>query len=218
MARTILIIGESGAGKTTSARTLDPKTTFYIDCDKKGLSFKGWRKMYNKEHRNYVANSSAAVVWQCLNRCSNDPEFQHVKTVIIDTLNGIMIDDEYRRRAEKNYDRWADLAWSVYGIVTDALDLREDLTIIFIGHAQTDRDDNGYMFTRLKTSGRKLDKIVLESKFNTVLLAKANNGKYVFETHANNSTAKSPAGMFTDFEIPNDLKFVIDVLDKYENE
>lgn len=218
MARTILIIGESGAGKTTSARTLDPNTTFYIDCDKKGLSFKGWRKMYNKEHRNYVANSSAAVVWQCLNRCSNDPEFQHVKTVIIDTLNGIMIDDEYRRRAEKNYDRWADLAWSVYGIVTDALDLREDLTIIFIGHAQTDRDDNGYMFTRLKTSGRKLDKIVLESKFNTVLLAKANNGKYVFETHANNSTAKSPIGLFNDFEIPNDLKFVIDVLDKYENE
>lgn len=174
--------------------------------------------MYNKEHRNYVANSSAAVVWQCLNRCSNDPEFQHVKTVIIDTLNGIMIDDEYRRRAEKNYDRWADLAWSVYGIVTDALDLREDLTIIFIGHAQTDRDDNGYMFTRLKTSGRKLDKIVLESKFNTVLLAKANNGKYVFETHANNSTAKSPAGMFTDFEIPNDLQAVIEQYDRYENE
>mgnify|MGYP002627422588 CR=1 FL=1 len=46
MARTLLIMGESGAGKTTSARTLDPKTTLYIDCDRKGLSFKGWKKLY----------------------------------------------------------------------------------------------------------------------------------------------------------------------------
>jgi adenylate kinase family enzyme len=45
MARTLLIMGESGAGKTTSARTLDPKTTLYIDCDRKGLSFKGWKKL-----------------------------------------------------------------------------------------------------------------------------------------------------------------------------
>lgn len=218
MARTILIIGESGAGKTTSARTLDPNTTFYIDCDKKGLSFKGWRKMYNKEHRNYVANSSAAVVWQCLNRCSNDPEFQHVKTVIIDTLNGIMIDDEFRRMNEKGYDKWADMAQSIYQIISDAHDLRDDLTIICTAHCQTDRDDNGYNFTRMKTSGRKLDKIVPESKFTTVLLAKGNDEQYVFETTAKHSTAKSPMGCFESAEIPNDLKFVIDALDKYENE
>ena len=35
MATGILVIGESGAGKTTSCRKLDPKTTFIIDCDKK---------------------------------------------------------------------------------------------------------------------------------------------------------------------------------------
>ena len=44
MAKVIGIIGESGSGKTTSCRNLDPKTTYYIDCDKKGLSWKGWRK------------------------------------------------------------------------------------------------------------------------------------------------------------------------------
>jgi hypothetical protein len=70
----------------------------------------------------------------------------------------------------------------------------------------------------MKTSGRKLDKIVVESKFTTVLLAKADNGKYVFETRANHSTAKSPMGCFEEAEIPNDLAFVIDTLKAYEEE
>ena len=49
------------------------------------------------------------------------------KTVIIDTLNGIMIDDEFKRMNEKNYDKWQDLAASIYGLVTNINDLREDL-------------------------------------------------------------------------------------------
>lgn len=38
MSKVICIAGESGSGKTTAMRNLDPKTTLYIDCDKKGLS------------------------------------------------------------------------------------------------------------------------------------------------------------------------------------
>lgn len=55
MSKVICIMGESGSGKTTSMRNLDPKTTYYIDADKKGLSWKGWRKQYNKENKNYLA-------------------------------------------------------------------------------------------------------------------------------------------------------------------
>lgn len=217
MARTILIEGESGAGKTTSIRTLDPKTTFVIDCDRKGLSFKGWKKLYNVENKNYVATSCIDRIWDYLKRISYQDLIQF-NVVVIDTLNGIMIDDEFRRMHEKSFDKWQDLAASIYGLITDIHELRDDLTIVCTAHSQTDRDDNGYMFTHMKTSGRKLDKIVPESKFTTVLLAKADNGKYVFETHANHSTAKSPMDCFKDNEIPNDLKYVIDTLDKYENE
>ena len=49
MANIIGIMGESGSGKTTSMRNLDPKSTYYIDCDKKGLSWRGWKKQYNAE-------------------------------------------------------------------------------------------------------------------------------------------------------------------------
>ena len=52
MSKTILIMGESGSGKTTSMRNLDPETTFYIDADKKGLNWKGWKEQYNLEKKN----------------------------------------------------------------------------------------------------------------------------------------------------------------------
>ncbi|WP_294395686.1 hypothetical protein [uncultured Clostridium sp.] len=60
-----------------------------------------------------------------------------------------------------------------------------------------------------------MDKIVLESKFTTVLLAKCTDGKYVFETQSNNSTAKSPMGAFESFEIDNDINEVIKALEEY---
>lgn len=90
-----------------------------------------------------------------------------------------MVADEMRRAKEKNYDKWMDLAQSIYDIIDYSLICRDDLTIIFVAHTQTDHDENGYMFTHIKTSGRKLDKICLESKFPVVLLAKCVDGNYL---------------------------------------
>jgi len=129
-----------------------------------------------------------------------------------------MIDDEVKRMKEKGYDKWIDLAQCVWELVSDAHLLRDDLTIVFLAHTQTERDDSGFYFTRIKTSGRKLDKICLESKFTTVLIAKCVDGKYIFETQSRNSTAKSPMGLFEEFEIPNDLAEVIKRMEEFENE
>lgn len=129
-----------------------------------------------------------------------------------------MVADEMRRMKEKGFDKWQDLAQCIWRIVDVAYMLRPDLTIIFMAHTQTERDDSGYLFTRIKTSGKKLEKICLESKFTTVLIAKCKDGEYVFETHAKNSTAKSPMGLFEQDEIPNDITEVIKALEAYENE
>lgn len=215
MSKVIGIMGESGSGKTTSFRNLDPATTFYMDCDKKGLSWKGWKAQYNTENKNYVATDKHEVVSLYMRKINEDKKFQHIKVVIIDTLNGLMVADEFRRMQEKGYDKWQDLAASVYYLIDYALDMRNDVTVIFTAHTQTDHDDNGYMFTRIKTSGRKLDKICLESKLTTVLLAKCNNGNYVFETRAKNSTAKTPLGAFEEAEIPNDIVQVLAALEDY---
>ena len=60
-----------------------------------------------------------------------------------------------------------------------------------------------------------MDKIVLESKFTTVLLSKCVDGRYLFETQARNSTAKSPMGAFDTFEIENDIVEVIKALEEF---
>ena len=206
----ICIMGESGAGKTTSMRNLNPKETIYIDCDKKGLSWKGWKKDYI-ENQNYYKTDFPQIVLQCLHKVN---ESEKIKNVVIDTLNGIMIADEMRRRKEKGYDKWADLAACIYDIIDFALTCRDDLNIIFVCHTQTQTDDNGYKFTNIKTSGRKLDKITLESKFTTVLLAKCIDGEYIFETQSDFSTAKSPMGALEPRE-PNDIINIIEKLKEY---
>ena len=215
MSRVICIAGESGSGKTTSLRNLDPKTTFIIDADRKGLSWKGWKAQYNKEAKNYIQTSDVDKIKSLLQNISE--KATHIKTVVIDTLNTIMVDDEVKRMKEKGYDKWIDLAQCVWELVSDAHLYRDDLTVVFMAHTQTERDDSGFYFTRIKTSGRKLEKICLESKFTTVLIAKCIDGRYIFETHAKNSTAKSPMGAFEENEIDNDVAEVIKRLEEYEN-
>lgn len=219
MAKIIAIMGESGAGKTTSMRNLDPKTTLYFDCDKKGLSWKGWRNQYNGEHKNYMRTDDQNTIIKTLmlvnGATGSKDTFKDVKTIIVDTINGVMVADEMRRMKEKGYDKWQDLAYAIYTIIDFALTMRDELTVIFVAHTQTDREDSGYMFTHIKTSGKKLDKITLESKFPVVLLAKCIDGRYVFETKANNSTAKTPMGAFEDAVIDNDITLVLNALSEY---
>lgn len=215
MSKLICIMGESGSGKTTSFRNLDPETTLYIDCDKKGLSWKGWRNQYNKDKKNYICSDDVDFVTSTVQMVSNNENFKHIKVVVIDTINGLMVADEMRRMKEKGYDKWQDLAVSVYNLIDKALTFRDDLTIIFTAHTQTDREDSGYMFTHIKTSGKKLDKIVLESKFSTVLLCKNVDGEHKFETKANNSTAKIPMGTIDEALIDNDIVPVIKALEDF---
>lgn len=202
-----MVIGPSGSGKTTSLEKLDPKQTFYIDADGKGLSWKGWRKQYNKANKNYFLCDDPNQIYAIMQQI--DAQQKQIKYLVVDTLNGCMVADEMRRAKEKAYDKWMDLAQSVYNIVDYSNKMRDDLTVILIGHTQT--SDDG--FTCMLTNGRKLNKICLESKMTTVLLSRINdNGDYVFETRARNSTAKTPRGAFDTDEIPNDIMLVIDAL------
>lgn len=208
-------MGDSGSGKTTAFRNIDPKTTMYVDCDKKGLSWKGWKKSFSEENKNYLVTDKPATARAMLKKVNEEPGFKHIKNIVFDTINGLMVADEMRRSKEKGYDKWQDLATCIYYLIDDALVVRPDLNVFFIAHTQTDLDDTGYKFTHIKTSGKKLDKIVVESKLNTVLLAKCVDGKYLFETQSERSTAKSPLGMFESKEIPNDINIVLKAISEF---
>lgn len=214
MARVIGIIGESGSGKTTSCRNLDPATTYYIDCDKKGLSWKGWREQYNLQNKNYYATNVPTLVLEILKKVNEDPD-RRIKTVVIDTINGVMVAEEMRNAKVQGYGKWTDLAQYVWEIFEYALSMKDDITVIILAHSITDTDDNGIVFTHIRTNGRKLEKIVLESKLTTVLLAECKDGQYIFHTKPDRSTVKTPIGAFDQDEIPNDIVEVIKALEEY---
>ena len=221
MAKVIGIIGESGAGKTTSLRNLDPKTTFYIDADKKGLNWKGWKKQYvakkdiDGNPPNYFQTDKPTLVMGALTKLNEQENMKKFKTVVIDTINGIMVAEEMRNVKVQGFGKWTDLASYIYEIIDYALTMRDDIVVIILAHSETISDDNGYLFTRMKTNGRKLDKIVLESKLTTVLLAECKDGKHIFRTKADRSTVKTPLGSFEESEIDNDIVAVIEALEEY---
>ena len=215
MAKVIGIMGESGAGKTASCRNLDPATTFYFDCDKKGLNWKGWKKQYNDGLNNFQQTNLPSIVLKVLHNINESEKAKHIKTVGIDTINGIMVAEEMRNVKVQGYGKWTDLASYIWEIIDYALTMRDDLTVIIIAHSETISDDNGIVFTRIKTNGRKLDKIVLESKLTTVLLAECKDGQYIFHTHSDRNSVKTPIGAFEEDEIQNDIATVIKALEEY---
>ena len=142
-------------------------------------------------------------------------EYKHIKTVVIDTINGVMVAEEMRNAKVNGFGKWTDLAQYVWSIFDYCLTMRDDLNVIILAHAITDTDDNGVVFTHIRTNGRKLEKIVLESKLTTVLLAVCKDGKYVFKTRSDRSSVKTPLGAFDDDEIDNDITLVIKALEEF---
>ena len=238
MAKVIGIAGESGSGKTTAMRTLDPKITFYIDADKKGLSWKKWREQYCAKNKNYISTDDPQRVLELLYKVNmdeiklkdlckknqreyspmtneNKKQMKMFKVVVIDTLNGIMVGQEMRNIHVNGFGKWSDLAEYVWDIVDYSLTMRQDLTVIILCHAETISDENGVVFTHIKTNGRKLERLVLESKMTTVLYAKNTDDGYKFFTSLKNSTCKTPLGSFKDSTIPNDISLVLKALEDY---
>ena len=218
MAKVIGCMGESGSGKTTAMRNLPPRETFYIDCDKKGLNWKGWKKQYSVENKNYFATDSFSSCKSLMDKVDKSENFKHIKYLVIDTINGMMVAEEMRILAMQGGDKrsaWTDLASNGWDIINKALALRDNLTVIILCHSETISDDNGIVKTRIKTNGRKLEKLVLESKMTTVVWAVRQDGKYKFILSADGSTCKVPLGAFQADECENDIMIVIKALEEY---
>lgn len=170
MAKLIQISGLPGTGKTTGLRFLDPKETFVIDCDKKGLSWAGWSKEYNKENSNYVATSDITLIYKALKHISDN--LPHVKYIAIDTINAITSDMVMLEMKKANFDQWKELAISIYELYDMIRStLRSDLIVFCMAHIEP-YDNNGFIHWRTKFDGKKLTKLNMSGKLNYNLYTK----------------------------------------------
>jgi hypothetical protein len=218
MAEACLIIAESGSGKSTSIRTLDPETTFIINVANKPLPFKGWREKYILVSKDYprgnMSNTSTpGGVIKALEYVSTSrPE---IKTIVIDDWQYMSSFEFFDRALEKGYEKFTQIGAGIAAVAKTPKDLRQDLVIFFLTHAEDFYDSTGARKTKAKTIGKMIDeKLTLEGLFSIVLYGKVkkdkdNNLRYVFETkNSGDNTCKAPLEMFESDEITNDLELV----------
>jgi hypothetical protein len=211
MATGILIIGESGSGKSTSVRNLDPKETYIVNVQGKPLPWKGSKEQYNSESKNMIHCDNAQKIIGILQSISE--RAPHISTVVIDDFQYIMVNEFMRRASETGFKKFNDIAKGIWDIINLIPTLRSGLNIIFLSHIET--SPNGK--EKVKTVGKMLDEQVnIEGMFSIVLKCAVIGGEHKFTTQSNGmDTAKSPMGMFDSYEIPNDLKTVIECINNY---
>ena len=227
MAQSVLVIADSGTGKSTAIRNLDPAETFIINIANKPLPFKGWKKDYtaiSKENPkgNLASASSAAGIMKAITHV--DQKMSHIKTLVVDDWQYMSSFEYFDRANEKGYDKFTQIAANLAQVAKMPKDLRDDLTVIFLTHSEDSTDINGNRKVKAKTIGKMIDNtLTLEGLFSIVLFGKVNKNddgelEYGFETqNSGENTCKSPMGMFEDKFIPNDLLLVKQRIEEYNN-
>lgn len=163
----------------------------------------------------YVKTNEPDKVVQSLKVIGTREKYRHIKYFVVDTVNNLMVSEEMRRCREKGYDKWMDLAQSIWSLVDLPGVLRDDLMVILIFHTQTERTEDGYERIRIKTNGRKTEKNDIDSKFNWLLRAVKLGDDYMLETTSHNSSSRTPIGAFESDYVPNDIMDIIGVINEY---
>lgn len=194
----VLILGESGSGKSASLRNFRNDDVFIVNVDSKMLPFKN-----NLTH-----------VWNCDNAVKIAAALQKIKqpSIVIDDAQYIMANAYMSQAMEKGFDKFTLMGKSFFDIVEACKTLASDKIIYFLMHTET---VDGIV--KAKTIGKLLnEKITLEGKFTICLRTSIHDGGYFFSTQNSGAdTVKAPMGMFDKSEIPNDLKLVDDTIRSY---
>ena len=160
MAELIGIVGDTGSGKSTSIRTLNPKTTCIINVAKKPLPIRGFKKSYtplklNPETKKYEGNlfNSSDVgkinkVLSIIN--STRPE---ITTIVIEDAQYIMAFETMARSAEKGYEKFTQIATNFYSVLETALSLRDNIKVCVVSHSDNVGDALNPKY-KMKTIGK----------------------------------------------------------------
>lgn len=208
MSTPVLVIAESGAGKTASLRNLDPAKTLLIQSIPKPLPFRNpaWKPFdpATKTGNIFVTDNASEIV-TLMQKTSR-------KIIVIDDYQYILADELMRRYTERGYDKFSEIGYNGWRIATIAAQLPPDVRVYILAHSAV--DENGR--TKIKTPGKLLDTHSVEGMFTIVMKAVVVNGEYLFTTRTSGSdTVKTPMEMFAEDMIPNDLAAIDDAICAY---
>lgn len=197
MGVSVLVLGESGSGKSTSLRNFEPGEVGIFNVAGKPLPFrKNLQSMNNVRYK--------AII--------NELRRNSKKTYVIDDSQYLLAFDSFDKAGQKGYDKFTEMAVNFQKLIRTANETSEDTIVYFLHHTELRNDGR----LKAKTIGQMLDnQLTVEGMFPIVLLAQCNEGQYQFMTNSDGTNpCKSPMDMF-DQTIDNDLKFVDSQIREY---
>lgn len=224
----IAIVGKSGTGKSSSygafpdlgIKGLNPKDTVIINVSKKDLPIKGWRSNYKgsiSEGGNYFESSNAVDIAKAIDYISE--KRTEIKNIVIDDSQFIMAFEFMSRAKETGYGKFTDIGVNMNKVIVAARDSRKDLKCYFLWHPE----ENALGQLKMKTVGKMVDDyLTLEGLFTVIIYSDASKvgDKVEYQFITNNDgkyPGKSPYGMFPQMYIKNDLGYVSEKIDEYNN-
>lgn len=194
----VLILGESGSGKTFAIKNMDPDTVGVFLVEKPRLPFR--KEFKCKRNATYMD----------IMRTLADPK---LKQYVIDDSQYLLVNEFFDRATEVGYQKFTDMALNFRNLIHFVINKAPDDVVVFFLH-HTETDNNGRI--KAKTIGRMLDeKLTVEGLFDIVLRTQVDPEGHWFLTQSNGQdTVKSPEEMFEQ-KIPNDLAIVDETIRNY---
>lgn len=196
----VLILGESGSGKSTSLQNFEKNELVIYNVAGKPLPFRGGNALNRVDNATY-------------NRIVDGLAKRGFNCYVIDDSQYLLAFELFGRTAEKGYDKFTEMALHFYNLIQFVIQKTPPDCIVYFLHHTEELDGR----LKAKTIGKMLDeKLTVEGLFSIVLLAKNIDGRHVFLTQSNGkNTVKTPIDMFKDAEIDNDLKAVDAAIREY---
>lgn len=219
-----MILGPSGTGKSTSIKGLDPKETVVLNVLRKRLPFKGSGAIYNADNKNLFNVDEHTQIVNLLN--SIDQKAPHIKNVIVEDMTYVMRKEFFKRAKETGYGKYTELAQHFQQIISTCENMRENINVFFILHSEPVQSDKVTIGFKVSTIGALIDnqynpvEVVPMVLYSAIKYDEKGNATYGFYTHrcmegTVEIPAKSPADMFEDDFISNDLGLVVKAMNEY---
>lgn len=200
MGQVVLILGNSGNGKSASLRNMKRDKCMVFNTAGKLLPFKNdlncinLRSLSTYERYQYIEGGIRKYQDQ-------------IKSFIVDDAQFLMAFELLDRANERGYDKFTEIAKRWIDLMDSIGKADDDVIVYFLMHTEYDNTNQSY---KSKTVGKMVDQYVSPESLATIVLgAHCKDGRYFFTTHnGGNDTVKSPIGMFEEDEIDNDLKLV----------
>lgn len=196
----VLILGESGSGKSASLRNFEPDELVIYNVAGKPLPFRKGAKM------NRADNPSYNTILQNMSK-------KKFKRYVIDDSQYLLCFELFDRSTETGYTKFTEMALHFYNLIQFVIkQMPNDCTVYFLHHTE---EIDGKL--KAKTIGKMLnEKLTVEGLFSIVLMAQNVDGKHIFLTQSDGrNTIKTPMEMFEQVEIDNDLKLVDTIIREY---